>query len=256
MLKRIVAVQPQTPPEKVPVIVLPRDRPYDEEELRTFKIALTYNIDMCPPMKPIPGNLAYYLRNVDNEAAISILKAGMRRRGFDKRYEDVEQVRVILIKFVEYYNKLDGGSQQRPDVFDYLCITLGVNPLDIWEIFRVEAEQHSKEMVKHDIEIQTPYVVNAIARKALKDNDVDAKKLFARIAGLDKDTPTVVFQDNSTTNNTQVNNNQNIFTNFSASIRKSEVELDKANEPRQLEAGEQSYINAEYSTVEEREKVA
>lgn len=256
MLKKIVAVQPKAPVEKVPVIVLPRDRPYDEDELRTFNISMTYEKDLCPPIKPIPGKLAYYLRNIDNEAVISILEAGMRRKGFAKRYEQVESIRKELLLFIDRFWKLDPGSRQRPDVFDYMCIDLSLNPLDIWDIFRTESEVHSKEMTRHDIEIHTPAVVTAIARKALKDSDVDAKKLFARIAGLDNDAPTVVFNDNSTTNNTQVNNNQSIFTNFSASIKKSEIELDKANEPKQLTEGKQNYIDAEYSDIEQKEKVA
>jgi len=254
-LKRVIVPQIKPPSEKVPVIVLPRDRPYDEDEQYAFKSALMYETNLNPIIKPTPGTLVYYFRNIDNEEVLDTLRASMRRKGFAQRHENADELRVLLLKLIEYYRKLDEGSRKRPDVFDYLCITLTIDPLDVWEVYKKEAEVHAKEMTKHDIEVLTPHVVKAIAKKALKDNDIDGKKLFARIAGLDTDSPAIVFQDNSV-NNTQVNNNQNIFTNFSASIKRSEVELDNANEPKQLSEGEQNYIDAEYSDIENREKVA
>lgn len=237
-------------PEEVPISIQRRDRAFSDEEERYFKCAMILSLEAAPIIKPIPGTLCYFLRNENKRAVINLVKRGIRRA---IKIADVktDELRKKLVILVDAYAKLDPNSQERPDVFDYLCPMYDVDLDVFWEAYQKQAASFSKEMAEHDINIHTPAVINAIAKKALGDGNSKSAELFMRIAGLDKPAPLVSIEDNSVYN---TQNNLNVFSNFSNSVRRSEKEIEKA-EQLLLTEQRQEYIDAEYSDVKE-EKVA
>lgn len=249
--KRDVKVVPTAPKEELPITVQKRDRKFSEEEEMAFRSALLLPLGIAEKIMPDIGTLCYYFRNETNDSVILIIKRAIRKA---IKINDVktDDFRKQLIHLVDRYEKLDEFSRKRPDVFDHLCTLLEIDVDTVWEMYQKQIASFSREMAEFEINVYTPGIITAIAKKALDPKDDKGKELFMRIAGLDKPAPAVVVNDNSV-HNTQ--NNHNMFSNFSGSIRKSEKEI-AAAEQRQLEGAKQEFIEAGFSEVRDEEKVA
>lgn len=205
-------------------------RPYSQEEEKAENNAIGLTKLRFKRIPPIAGTLGYLLRNFDNRIVMNYVK---------NCYESGGKAKPILIRrVIDLFEKLDESSQSRVDVFDYICREFGVSNSIFWGWFQAGAYEDMEAIMQTAIIESTPEVFATIAINA-QNPDVKydkSRELWAKITGRLKDAG---FNVNIDQTKTTINNNagsQNLFGNFTSSIRNAEIPS-SANFGNSLQSG-------------------
>jgi len=220
------------------------DRPLDAEEIEAEELAAYFPISKFKRIKPLPGTLAFYLRNFKgrNEAVANFL-INLRKTNNSAWLRD----------FCKLWPALDDYSKKRIDVFDLFCNKFGVRIEKFWGVLQESIFWHNDALTQTALSEYKPQFVEILKKHVDKPKNAADRKLMAEALNLTKGAQFTVNETHvrNQINNTQINNVSNVPS-FAKSIRRTEV---NGSKPKELEEGKQDYIDTEFSVKEEKEKV-
>lgn len=234
-------------------------RPYSKEEEDAEDNAIKLTKLRFKRIPPIAGTLGYLLRNFDNRIVMNYIK---------NCYESAAKAKPMQMgRVIALFNQLDENSQSRVDVFDYICREFNVSNSVFWGWFQAGAYEDMEAIMQTAIIESTPEVFATIAINA-QNPDVKydkARELWAKITGRLKDAGVNVSINQTKTTINANAGSQNIFGDFTKSIRNAEgnssLELEsnlalQGNnelEQKSLPAANQEFIDAEI-IIDEKQK--
>lgn len=224
------------------------DRPYDDEEEAAEKQAVSFPINIYKRIKPVHGTLGYAFRNIKgrNDVVMEALKNLSRAN--NNRYKAIKE-------FIILWNNMDDYSRNRVDIFDWLCEKYDMNKARFFGVVQEGMFNFNDLMAQTAISGYTPEFVELVQRMTKKERNVRDRELFAKMAGLTKDSPLIgSIQDNSVKQELHVHTDSPIPS-FTQAMRESDegIRTIRQKPQRILTEGKQDYIDAEV-TKDEREK--
>jgi hypothetical protein len=215
-------------------------RPLNEAEEEAEEKAVKFNRMVYRRIPPVPGTLAFMLRNLKggNESVIEFLKwARDGQNGTKAKFIDT---------FVIMWNNMDEFSRKRIDIFDVLCAKFAVPRRKFWGILQEGMYDHNEQLTQIALSGYKPEFIQKLMKMAEDRRNHNDRKILAESLKLTGQTPAVNVQDNST--NVTLNQQTNNFPSFASSIRRSEKTIkheDTAIIPKELTEGETDFIEAE-----------
>lgn len=225
------------------------DRDLDEKELEAEEKAVKYSRLVYKRIPPIPGTLAFALRNLQggNESVIEFLRWAQ---------EGNNNNRTKFIKeFIILWETMDEFSRRRVDIFDHLCRKYSIPVKRFWGVLQEGLFDHYKELAQTALGESQPELVASVRKFANKEKNHQDRKLLADMCKLTTEAPLVKVEDNSkhlTVNNNVVPSFVDSIRRTEKVVRSNEVELPK---PRELTEGEQKYIEAEVLESEDNREL-
>lgn len=231
------------------------DRPLDEKEIEAEDNAVKFSLRGYPRVAPIPGTLGFLLRNLrgGNASVMEFLEYSISGDNSN---------RTKWIKnFIILWRGMDEFSKRRVDIFDILCRKYDIPRKRFWGVLQEGLFDFNDQLTQIALSGYKPEFIELLKKFAQDKKNHQDRKLLAQATKLiDKDGPLVAISDNSTNttvNNTQINNG---VPSFSESIRRSEkgirqttTEKISTTEIKQLEEGEQDYVDAVLIEVQNQE---
>lgn len=226
------------------------DRPLDENELEAEEKAIKYSRMVYRRIPPIPGTLAFALRNLKggNESVIEFLR-------WSQTGEKSNRTKFIK-EFIILWNNMDEFSRRRIDIFDHLCRKYSIPLKRFWGVLQEGLFDHYEQLAQTALGEAKQDLIKDIRKFSSREKGHADRKLLADMVKLTSDAPLIKVEDNS--QHLTVNNNSSIPS-FAQSIRRSEefVRRDELEKPkvRELTEGKQDYIEAEILNEEDKEEL-
>lgn len=229
------------------------DRPLDEKEVEAENNAVKFSLKGYPRVAPIPGTLGFLLRNLrgGNASVMEFLEYSITG-------DNTNRTKWIK-NFIILWNGMDEFSKRRVDIFDILCRKYEIPRKRFWGVLQEGMFDFNDQLTQTALSGYKPEFIELLKKFAGDRRNHQDRALLAKATKLiDKDGPLIQVNDNSktmTVNNTQVNNG---IPSFSESIRRSESGIRQTTriptrEVKQLEEGEQDYVDAVLIEVEKQE---
>lgn len=228
-------------------------RDYSSLELEAEEKAVTFSVSIYKRIKPLPGTLAFLLRNIKenggNDSVIEFLR--FARQTNKSKFIDT---------FIRLWNKMDEYSQNRPDIFDWLCRKYDIPLAKFWGTVQEGMFPYNDILTQSSLSGYKPEFIELVKRMAQKDKNFQDRKLLSDAMKLTETKPLIQLTDNSThqTANVVVENGQRLPS-FLDSTKKADNEVGRNNkkyEPKALPASTQEYINTEIVNEPEKELVS
>lgn len=223
------------------------DRPLDEKEEEAEEKAQTFSRQIYRRIPPIPGTLAYMLRNLrgGNESVIEFLRwAASGEKGNRTQF-----IKTFLI----LWENMDEFSRRRPDIFDHLCRKHDIPYKRFWGVLQEGMFDCNDQITQTALSGHKPQFVERLMQLAEKEKNHQDRKLLSDAMKLTETQPLIKIEDKSK----HLTVNQNMIPSFSQSIKRSEESINHENiampAPRELTEGEQDYIDVETFTYAEEE---
>lgn len=226
------------------------DRPLDEQEIEAEEKATKFSRMVYRRIPPIPGTLAYLLRNIKggNESVVEFLRwSKVGERGNRTRFIDT---------FLILWENMDEFSRRRIDIFDHLCRKYSIQPKRFWGVVQEGLFDHYEQLAQTALGEGKLNLISDIKKFASKEKNFNDRKLLAEAMKLTSDAPLIKVEDKS--QHLTVNTNNGSIPSFSQSIKRSEESIRRDNveipKPRELTEGKQDYIDGEvFEAEDERE---
>lgn len=224
------------------------DRPLDEKEEEAEEKAEKFSRMVYRRIPPIPGTLAYLLRNIKggNDSVIEFLR-------WAQNGEKGNRTRFIK-EFLILWENMDEFSRRRVDIFDHLCRKFEIPLKRFWGVLQEGMFDHNDQITQTALSGHKPQFVERLMQIADKEKNHQAQKLVAQAMRLVQDEPLIKIEDKSQHVNVTQNN---MMPSFSQSIKRSEESIKHEDvampNPRELTEGEQNYIEADI--VEEEKEL-
>lgn len=225
------------------------DRPLDENELEAEEKAVKYSRMVYRRIPPIPGTLAFALRNLKggNESVIEFLR-------WAQHGENSNRTKFIK-NFIILWDTMDEFSRRRIDIFDHLCRKYEIPLKRFWGVLQEGLFDHYAELAQTALGEGKLDLIENVKKFSSKEKGHQDRKLLADMMKLTTEAPLIKVEDKSqhlTVNNSAVPS-------FIESIKRTEKTV-RQNEqapvvtPKELTEGEQNYIDAEtFETEDDKE---
>jgi hypothetical protein len=225
------------------------DRPLNEQEIEAEEKATKFSRMVYRRIPPIPGTLAYLLRNVKggNESVVEFLRwAQVGETGNRTRF---------IKNFIILWENMDEFSRRRADIFDHLCRKYSIPLKRFWGVLQEGMFDHNDQITQTALNGAKPQFVERLLALTYDRRNHQDRKLAATAMKLVTDEPLIKIEDKS--QHLTVNNQNNIgIPSFSQTIKRSEevVRQREIDRPKELTEGNNDYIDAEIvKTEDERE---
>lgn len=227
------------------------DRPLSIEEEEAEEKATKFSRMVYRRIPPIPGTLAYMLRNIKggNESIVEFLRwAKVGEKGNRTKFIDT---------FLTLWENMDEFSRRRADIFDHLCRKYDIPLKRFWGVLQEGMFDHNDQITQTALNGAKPQFVERLLELSKKEKNHQDRKLAATAMKLVDDKPLISIEDNS--KHLTVNQNNNGIPSFSQSIRRSEkiIRNDQPIEvkPKQLSEGVQDYIDTQTFELEDEKEL-
>lgn len=214
------------------------DRPLDEKELEAEEKATKYPRLVYKRIPPIPGTLAFALRNLKggNESVIEFLR-------WAQEGEHSNRTRFIK-EFIILWEVMDEFSRRRIDIFDHLCRKYSIPLKRFWGVLQEGLFDHYKELAQTALGEGKLELIENVKKFAGREKGHQDRKLLADMCKLTSEAPLIKVEDNSK----HLTLNNNGIPSFVDSIRRTEKVVrhnEELPKPLELTEGETEYIDAE-----------
>ena len=230
-------------------IKLASERVFTQEEIEAEEKATKYSIKRCPRVKPIPGTIGFFVRNIlgGNAAIIEHLKdlidTDIPDNSGNARYYKLKNILIL-------WNNADEYSRQRIDIFDIMCDEAKVRRRMFYGWINEALFDSTEEQVKMSLQLhKTDFIELLMKMAGEKRNGTDRRLLAEMMKLVNGGGPQVVVNNEG---DRTVINTQNVLPSFLSSIRRNEVIAPNLGR-KELSEGNQNYIDGE--VVEDEEKV-
>lgn len=217
------------------------DRPLDDKEIEAEEKATKFSRMVYRRIPPIPGTLAYLLRNIKggNESVVEFLRwAKVGEKGNRTKFIDT---------FLILWENMDEFSRRRADIFDHLCRKYDIPLKRFWGVLQEGMFDHNDQITQTALNGAKPQFVERLIQLADKEKNHQDRKLVATAMNLVKDAPLINVEDKS--QHLTVNQNSiGGISSFSETIKRSEQVVRRETEipkPKELTEGDTEYIEAE-----------
>jgi len=259
----IIKTKPIEPKKEVEIVPLRNDRPLEQYEIEAESNAVELSIKNFKRIPPLPGTLGYLFRDLigKNEAVYNFVKnilptssyTGTGNPNKTGSAKEIKAKRIIAV-----WNAMDEFSQNRVDVFDWLCDKEGLSRDDFYA-FAAKGMFNHYEAISQRIIMETkPEVIHNVRQFAKSERNFRDRELAAKATGLTKDAPIIGNIDAST----KVNNNLSFSPNFNSVLKEADnavgeiIEGELVEEPKQLSEGNNDYLNTAIKEESEEELLA
>lgn len=241
------------------LVPLRNDRPLEEYEILAESNAVELSIKYFKRISPVPGTLGYLFRDLTggNRAVYEFVKNVLPRSnsttpsGKTGTARDRKANKVILL-----WNAMDEHSQNRVDVFDWLCDKVELPRDDFYSYAMKGMFNHFEAISQRIIMESKPEVMHNVRQFAREERNFRDRELAAKATGLTKDAPIIGSIDNST----KIQNNLSFESRFNSTLKEADEVINETEnfvegeivEPKQLPAGNTEFLNTE--TKEESEE--
>lgn len=227
------------------------DRPLSSEEEEAEEKATKFSRMVYRRIPPIPGTLAYLLRNVKggNESVVEFLRwAKVGEKGNRTKFIDT---------FLILWENMDEFSRRRADIFDHLCRKYDIPLKRFWGVLQEGMFDHNDQITQTALNGAKPQFVERLLQLSHKERNHQDRKLAATAMKLVTDEPLIKIEDKSQHLTVNQNNTLGGIPSFSQTIKRSEevVRQQEAPKPRELTEGIQDYIDAETFDLENEKEL-
>lgn len=236
-----------------------KDRPLSEEEIEAQDKAQIFPKGKFAPIAPIPGTIAFYVRNVrgGNPSIIGFIKHGLDEVNSNTNTKLVKRIRMMI----SVWESFDEFSKRRIDFFDWFSRKYSIPKGKLLGLITEGMCNLSESETMIDLVQAKPELIHNIRNFGMKERNFRDRELLAKATGVIKENPLVNVDASSTTN---VTNNKLILetgsSNFRDIIRSSEnlirgeqKFIDIVPEARQLSEGETEFVDTEFGVMKKEE---
>lgn len=250
--------KPIEKPKKLELVPLRNDRPLEQYELEAESNAIELSIKHFKRIPPLPGTLGYLFRDLigGNSSVYNFVKNALPIVYSTKPTRNGNSKDIKATKVIRLWNAMDEFSQNRVDVFDWLCDRVEL-PKDDFYAYAAKGMFNHFDAISQRIIMETkPEVIHNVRQFARSEKNFRDRELAAKATGLTKDAPLIGSIDAST----KVNANLSFNPSFNSMLKEADAVINENEnfieaeeiEPKQLTEGNNDYLNTE--TVKENEE--
>lgn len=255
--------KPIEKPKKLELVPLRNDRPLEQYELEAESNAIELSIKHFKRIPPLPGTLGYLFRDLigGNQAVYNFVKSVLHpniistKPNRNGNAKDMKAFRIIKI-----WNAMDEFSQNRVDVFDWLCDRFELAKDDFYAYAAKGMFNHFDAISQRIIMETKPEVIHNVRQFARSEKNFRDRELAAKATGLTKEAPLIGNIDAST----KVNANLNFSPSFNSMLKEADAVINEDEnfieaeevEPKQLTEGSTEFLNTEVKKENEEELLA
>ncbi len=232
--------------KELKVIPLAYDRPLELNEEEAEAKAIKLSKVQFKRIAPLPGTLGYLFRDLlgGNQSVFTFINNSLEKGARQKS----STVAYKIYKVILIWNALDTNSQNRVDVFDWLCDRIGVAKDKFYGQAAIGMFEHYEAISQRLLMESKPEMLNNIRQFAGKERNFRDRELLAKATGIAKDAPLIGSIDNSTkvTNLSFESNFKDTLRSTEKLSREDDFIEAEVEEPKQLTEGSlENMINTE-----------
>ena len=255
-------IEPKKEKEETKIIPLRNDRPLEQYEIEAESNAIELSIKNFKRIPPLPGTLGYLFRDLigGNQAVYNFVKDVLPTSSYMGAGSKTGTIREVKAKkILSIWNLMDEFSQNRVDVFDWLCDRIQLEKHEFYGFAAKGMFNHFEAISQRIIMETKPEVIHNVRQFARSERNFRDRELAAKATGLTKDAPIIGNIDAST----KVNN-LSFSPNFNSMLKDADNVINETEgfieaeevKPLQLSEGNNDYLNTEVKEENEEELLA
>lgn len=244
-------------PTKLEAIPIRNGRTLEDYEIIAEDNAVELSIKYFKRIPPVGGTLGYLFRDIEggNRAVYEYVKNSLPSGNSTHPSKAGNAKEIKARKIIRIWNSMDEHSQNRVDVWDWLCTRFELERREFWAIASKGFYDHYEAITTRVLMETKPEVINSVRQFARKEENFKDRELAAKATGLTKDAPLIGNLDAST----KVQNNLSFSSGFNSMLKEADaavgeiIEGEIVDEPKQLTEGNSDYLNTEVKEESEEE---
>lgn len=250
-------IEPKAKP-KLEVVPIRNGRTLEDYEIIAEENAVELSIKYYKRIPPVGGTLGFLFRDIEggNRAVYEYVKSVLPISKYTGNGGKTGNVRENKAKkILILWKAMDEHSQNRVDVFDWLCDRFDLERQEFWA-FAAKGMFNHYDAISQRVLMETkPEVIHNVRQFARREENFKDRELAAKATGLTKDAPLIGNIDAST----KVNNNLSFTSGFNLMLKEADaavgeiIEGEIVEERKQLSEGNTEFLNTEIKEESEEE---